>query len=131
MGNIEMQNDKVRQHAKQTEDFELQKALMETQNSERGKALETMRSKMKQEQTKSAKVGAEIARLEGAIRASERERERVCTWFGEDEHGGADKDKKPHRHCSQSEVLEHDEGEDINWRMQSEDNDDDDDDDHS
>ena len=78
---IEMQNDKVRQHAKQTEDFELQKALMETQNSERGKALETMRSKMKQEQTKSAKVGAEIARLEGAIRASERERERVRSQY--------------------------------------------------
>ena len=58
------------------------------------------------------------------------ERERVCMWFGEDEYEGIDKDK-PYRYCSQSEVLEDDEGEDINWRMQSEDNDDDDDDDYS
>ena len=56
------------------------------------------------------------------------ERDRVCLWFGEDEYEGIDKDK-PYRYCQRSEVLEDDEGEDINWRMEGEDNDDDDDDD--
>ena len=52
---------------------------------------------------------------------------RVCIWFGEDEYEGIDRDK-PYRYCPRSEILEDDDGEDINWRMTGLDNDDDDDD---
>ena len=51
----------------------------------------------------------------------------VCIWFGNNEYEGIDRNK-PYRYDTHSEVLEDDEGYDINWRMKSDDNDEDDDD---
>ena len=52
----------------------------------------------------------------------------VCIWFGNNEYEGIDKDKQ-YRYDPHSEVLEDDEGYDINWRMKSVDNDNDEEDD--
>ena len=53
---------------------------------------------------------------------------RVCLWFGKNEYEGIDPDS-PYRYCSRSEMLEDDEGFDINWRVKGVENDCDDDDD--
>ena len=51
---------------------------------------------------------------------------RVCLWFGENEYEGIDPDS-PYRYCPRSEILEDDEGFDINWRVKGIENDCDDD----
>ena len=53
---------------------------------------------------------------------------RVCLWFGKNEYEGIDPGS-PYRFCPRSEILEDDEGFDINWRIRGIENDDDDDDD--
>ena len=50
----------------------------------------------------------------------------MCIWSVNNEYEGIDKDKQC-RYDSYSEVLEYDEGYDINWRMKSVDNDNDED----
>ena len=52
----------------------------------------------------------------------------VCIWFGEDEYEGIDP-AHPYKYCVRTEILEDDEGFDINWRMKSIDDDGDEDDD--
>ena len=55
-------------------------------------------------------------------------RDHVCMWFGETEYEGMDKDH-PYRFCPRSEILEDDDGFEINWRVKGVENDDEDDDD--
>ena len=73
--------------------------------------------------------GVEVQELDGSWRSvtlfrNVGDEAHVCLWFGNDEYEGIDRDR-PYRYCPRTEIMEDDEGDDINWRMKGLDNDDD------